>query len=290
MKTSFTIFLAAFALTQITGCIEVRDKDKPENSTGVGVGTNSRHVEDFDLDEPAYLVNGQIMKEQEFRYALSDKNNAIWNDPTSWTITAKHFHLGKKAILYTLGNNLTVKAESLVGDSGQIATFPEGMIRQGRNGRNGGEILISATEASGTLSFVMRGEDGAAGLHGKDPDESKRGGYLPQIIGTKPVQMLQDVPTRGKPGYPGGDGFQGGNAGRVILQIPLTPNFKTYQECPGGKGGAYGEGGRGGDPLPDKTFGSIDPNLVGETGPHGKPGSDGLTDNNCVLLNPPAKY
>lgn len=216
--------------------------------------------------------------------------------------------LGKNAKLITQGLNVRFEVKELIAEDAEILTFKSDQYAPlGSNGRRGGNVEIVAENAIGNLRIVMQGEHGGMGFNGREPDESLRGPkgatgrsalWILNSIGS-PLYILARRAENGAPGgqalpgYPGGNGFRGGDCGTALVKITNEQDFHlVFQRQPGsggdgGPGGAGGPGGFGGDPgvetMPHYNGPPVHnytvPGPMGAQGPQGPKGARGPSGN-----------
>ena len=294
MKKSLTIILSIFALTQIIGCIEVRDKNSDDPVLkSANVSSDEVAEQDMTIDEPVYYVGGKFLHEKEFQYAQTDKNNPLWKVQASWNKKISKLTLGKNAVIYTMGANVHLEVDNLISDGAQITTFPIGSTAvEGQVGKSGGHIYLEVNKAEGFLSIVMRGQNGGKGFKGDNPDNSKNGVCDSKNISDpatkyKLASMIVKTPTAGATGNKGHDGFRGGDSGTfalVVLDRNSYDLFKTnlYKDAIPGLGGVGGDGGDGGKQGVCPGI-PLDSKLDGGTGPQGDHGPDGSVEKSCFV-------
>lgn len=224
--------------------------------------------------------------------------------------------LDSRSILSTEGKDVTLKIKRLVSSEGQISTFIDESIA---DGKNGGFIRILADSAQGKLTINLIGRKGRSGekalehkskeqiagvtngIHG----ENGREAFRDKCISCQKQPTNGGNGSKGIVGYPGGNGGQGGSSGsgELIIQSPSQLILNViHKPGLGGKGAPGGSGSDGGLPgiagqiiRIDGFFGNtlkfvchnpsnpyIDPckpaidGLKGERGDFGPNGIDGL--------------
>lgn len=275
MKTAYFISVSLILLTACS--VKVQDKETAP-------------------EVPAQELNELIVeKEFSFPRALVQSEKIV--------LRYDRLVLHSGAQLITQGGNLRIEVGELIADQAFIRSFKEGQkAAQGQAGRNGGNLELIVGKASGHLTLEMRGEDGSDGRNGQAPDEKLRG--TKGINGKNAVyingtSLIQHGKIRvasaeggggggtGLRGYPGENGFRGGDSGNLILKIDRKENFglKTLKS-PGrgglaGVGGAGGKGGFGGDPGKDLLVPNLNtsPGPQGADGPQGPDGIPGIPGN-----------
>ena len=188
--------------------------------------------------------------------------------------------------IQTNEHDLTILTDEFISNDSFIHNFPEGQTSLEKiDGKSGGHVLVKAKTAKGTLSLILRGENGGfvpqreisrreldklsgrPGTYGNPAIyKTECGGlYIPTFIFGN-ITLHKDCwvkcflhPTRGgdgengRPGYPGYEGKRGGNSGSFSLQAFDLSDFHLakIQKVPGlgsrgGKGSLGGPGGEGG--------------------------------------------
>lgn len=217
----------------------------------------------------------------------------------SIAIVAEQIFFLEKYPLITNGNPVTIKARSIFVEPGaRIETFPQGQQANPRtHGRDGGEILIEADEIQGDLVIRLHGEDGGQATQ-PEPIEARPSKQAPgassEVISFNRcnhrvgdcVELhrcqgeARDGPAgaQGYPGQPAIAGFNGGNAGSLIIRVKKSIEaFNLKIETRPGKGsppsepGIGGPGGEGGEP--GATFSPCE--HVAKKGPPGGAGPIG---------------
>ena len=227
----------------------------------------------------------------------------------------ERIYFAEGARLVTNGKSITLNVEKLVANSGIIETFTADEAAKAApietRGRSGGAIKISAQEATGRLSVVLRGTKGGQGDRGVDataegpkgPD-SVNATFVNLIFPSNRVCIQDGTPAgRGGEGPKGGTsrpGSPGGSTGYLDLRVakPADPEHAisvNVERLPG-QGGDPGEGGKGGPGGPGGnavgTNCAHQPYPAGERGPEGPRGDLGPTgavgsvDKSCVVVAP----
>lgn len=171
----------------------------------------------------------------------------------------------KDSELVTNGFQVQINAEILVSEGGHLSTFVNGTTSaQNVHGRSGGEIKLSAKQASGFLFINMRGENGANGANGSNAPNK----VWPLISGGN-----------------GGAGTNGGFSGRVYISLPSDLKVQV-QHFPG-QPGQGGPGGIGTETerciRGNKEFDSYCDKFHGDNGSAGSPGAPGAMGQTCFL-------
>lgn len=238
----------------------------------------------------------------------------------SGKVDAKDFDFSNVARLYFMkdsvitshGEDLKIQAKELIAEDGsRIETFPKGAVGfNDKPARAGGEIEITATDASGSLEVNLRGENG--GRWTTEPqslanNESYRGskgakGSPGATISIPRFNVICAKPpgdggpgSDGKSGLAGFGGINGGDSGHLDVNIRHGGGFKiSHHREPGiggqgSIGGVGGPGGLGGDPgerllfCPEAKRG---PNgNIGHRGPNGGDGTSGNPGHVCLKLS-----
>lgn len=287
---SVICFLTVLSCLALGACgVEVRTPHDEDNSP------------DLVVDQPLYIYQGQII-DQNARDEMTAE--PAQDDSTPIELKFHELRISKNAALYTMGQNVHIVVENLIGEEGaMITTFPAKQTApMGHAGRSGGKLVIEVQHAEGSVLFAMRGEIGGQGLAGMAPDASKKGAEgrvgdafigLPEGTCINQNQVNGHDGATGLPGYQGGTGFVGGDSGELELTLPDADDFSySVRGIPGaggagGMGGDGGEGGTGGPPSNStlKCFHSGKQGAQGPQGPRGNQGSPGIKQAVCVNQN-----
>lgn len=198
------------------------------------------------------------------------------------------------AKVQTHGFNLKIKTDKVFSENAEIFTFPRGQ-KAPLDGRNGGNLNLVATEATGNLRITMRGENGGDGIDGRayetraaDGAQGSAGAHdcaraFGQIVRcwctSSPGPGVEGAD--GLIGRPGSDAGKGGNSGAVVVNVMTDHNFRLNVEQEAGISGNPGHGAEGqeggiggapGNPTSDACGGSH----PGQNGKRGQSGIDGL--------------
>lgn len=220
--------------------------------------------------------------------------------------------------LRTNGFDVEIQTSELISKKGIIETFPEGQkANLNIDGRNGGNLIINATSAHGSLKVFMRGEHGGDGAKG--PAFSDRaasgaaageGSYFCECVGMHcdgPLVLSTKIQARtcycevsggnagnGANGVQGRKGLparKGGSSGNLKINIRDGSGFlvETYKSIglagQPGEGGDGQLGGLGGTSSGAKCSGK--PGGGGATGPKGDVGDksqDGELQTICLYI------
>lgn len=220
--------------------------------------------------------------------------------------------------LETNGFNIEIQTNELIANKGIIETFPEGLkAKPNIDGRDGGNLIINANSAHGSLKIYMRGEHGGDGTKGpafsnRAPDGATagEGNYMCDCVGRLcdgPVSTEPQIQGRvcmcestGKNAGNGTDGAKGnkglparkgGGSGNLKINIKDGAGFLVETFKSSGVAGVPGEGGDGqpggigGPKASGKCSGN--PGGGGATGPKGDGGDkadDGKLGTICVYI------
>jgi|GEM_PF-5333852 hypothetical protein len=251
-------FLAVFLFLFLTGCIKFRNPNEENAPEEV----NIQNLEEATIRGEMFLYTGRLMPKEEFLAALEENKKAIEpvKEDVDVILRFRKLRLEKDAALYTMGKNVVLNITLLEADSGsRIATFPEGLTAEMNVvGRSGGDLKVYVEKAEGVLNFEVRGEAGGKGRTGPDPDDRLRGSNgnnspaiqvpVPKSGGWRCAQETNlERGGKGKQGYPGDNGRDGGNSGKLYVQIIDDSTFDFTVKRVAGAPGARGAGGRGGE-------------------------------------------
>ncbi len=310
------------------------ENDQIENikisSENFWVAQKKSNEENFNHDF-GYFENGVFKVIESFK--IQYPQDLIIKEATKWSAIKNHFeqdqlgkftlkkfhrlYLEEKSALITEGENINLTLNDFYANNAAIETWPDGQkAAAGKNGRNGGQIVIMTKNAAGRLHINLRGEagadgqagqndeklNGAPGLPGIDhelhivPAHSNCAYCFPQVTCSKP-------PTNGGPGGPGvkghrgTSGYQGGNTGFILLHYLKNSDFNWDLNIFPGAGGQGGNGGRGGTGGPggkagesmmmsttstNKSPGPCIPAYDGQKGKNGEDGDAGENGRNGI--------
>lgn len=220
------------------------------------------------------------------------------------------FFVNKPKIL-TNGKNLIIKTDSLLSDEAEITSFPQGIKAPlETSGLGGGLVHINAKTAIGHVRIYLRGQHGGDGISGlpwesraADGPGGRSGAHdcLRSYIGGPLKCWCTRQPSNGADGVPGAKGRngtqpgQGGNSGKILVEITDPSEFvvEPFQEIGlagnSGKGGPGQEGGEGG-PAGDRSSNECSRARGGYKGPTGPQGDDapiainGSTETLCISI------
>lgn len=174
--------------------------------------------------------------------------------------------------LRTNGFNIEIQANELIANKGIIETFPEGIkANLNTEGRTGGNLIINANSAHGSLKIFMRGEHGGDG--GKGPAYASRaadgaaagdGNLFCDCVGRscmgpvstdpRPMASFCSCDSMGRDGGNGANGVKGnkgfparngGSSGNLKINIKDGAGFLVETFKSNGIAGLPGEGGDG---------------------------------------------
>jgi hypothetical protein len=181
-----------------------------------------------------------------------------------------------------MGGNARIHAASFDAEPGAlIATFPEGQTANTMTaGHAGGALILDFKEALGVVAIEMRGENGGTGAPGMKPDEALAGKAFPLPgLGTFGCD-------KGKKGYPGSVGYDGGNTGTLELHYASLENhFHAEVKRFVGAGGEGGAGGDGGAPVQECLGRPDAAKNYGPQGDSGPSGAKGLEQPYCIFTS-----
>jgi len=279
-----TIFCSCF----VACGVELRNSHPQDESTS-----------DLVITGPMYIYQGKVIDEETLN-AFIDKPDTDNDMPVE--LKFRNIQISAEGVLYTLGQNVHLVADTLMGEEGAvITTFKSTQAApEGHAGRPGGKLVIQIQQAQGQVTFAMRGEIGGQGLPGEKADALLAGADGAKIVRLNfmqtnycagPIDGQDGQP--GKTGYPGHPGFVGGDSGDFQLEVSDTRDFSyVIMKIPGaggsgGLGGPGGEGGHGGPPA-DKTCGNLigkpgKQAAAGPAGPQGVSGAEGRKQPACVV-------
>lgn len=280
--------------------------------TACGVELRNSHSPDTEapdliVDGPMYVYQGKVIAEDDFNAFIENADadsETDTSDVTPAELKFRNIQISENGVLYTLGQNVHLVADTLNSEEGGvITTFKEKQkASQGHAGRSGGQLVLEIQQAQGSLRVEMRGESGGQGLPGEDPDDALNGadGAPGADLGVTVVGNVCSVRGNdggdgqpGKAGYPGHPGFVGGDSGELQLEIQDMGDFSYDIVKIPGEGGLGGPGGRGGDGgqggAPGKAY---CPRAIGNSGnqapdglvgPAGVQGASGRKQPACIM-------
>ena len=232
-------------------------------------------------ETPSVAENSEQISEEETTILLEDlelsENLVIQNRKVVLNMVT----------IQTLQYDLTIISEEFISNHSFIQSFPEGQTAKDKiDGRNGGQVLIKAKAAKGSLGLTLSGENGGY-VHKRPISRRERGKlsgrnggngydaiydtwcrdfYIPLGLGLLPGKIVIDKdcwqecrvnPTRGgngedgRQGYPGYDGKRGGDSGSFYLQAFNLSDFHLTDVQKtiglGSRGGKGSAGGYGGE-------------------------------------------
>lgn len=191
----------------------------------------------------------------------------------------------KDVVINTKNFLLKIKADQLVAPNLNIISFnSDDNSREGLSGQNGGLIDLKLRTGVGSIHIQMRGQNGGRGATGAEVPPDVIISCSP-IIGGQACDPVALVPNPQKPeNYPvalpgrsGGQGFPGGNAGSVLIEITQTHQLKFTHTIEPGLGGEGGPGGPGQMVIRDNIT------YYGKTGNVGAKGPEGMSGSYCFL-------
>lgn len=171
---------------------------------------------------------------------------------------AHRIFIAKSLILKTMSFNLYISAEEVVSDGGLITNFSKESIPfREQNGRSGGSIKLSAEKATGSLRFLLNGEDGGDGRDG--------------VLGFSGQHL----------GCAGSNGGLGGNSGALDIRLRDGRQFFVTTDVQVGSGGKAGRRGFVSPQTPSAY--AVHPPCQHDAsdGRDGRPGAKGLI---CLQL------
>lgn len=246
-------------------------------------------------------------------YVVRENENILTEDKT---IQLGRLYLSKTPLL-TFGHNIHLQVDTIYSDEGKIESFPQNTkADQGKDGRHGGNLMITANRAIGNLKITMRGENGGDGIKGASYASRAQDGMAPtegHIVcecvkcpkGHKTV-LAVITPMRecgcgrlgqagqsgrdGEKGKTGGRSGDGGNSGVLKAHILDGGAFQILAEAFNGVSGNAGLGGDGQDggiALDGKGDCSGPKGSNGQKGPQGdlgEKGRDGMKELLCIYI------
>ena len=239
------------------------------------------------------------------------------------TLSVNRLFIGEVP-LRTNGFDVEIQTNELISKKGIVETFPEGLKAAiNVDGRSGGNLIVNAASAHGSLKVYMRGEHGGDGAKGPAfPDRAASGTpagagfYFCECVG-RTCNLIQSAPEKtiqgrscycestGSDAGNGANGVQGrkglparkgGNSGNLKINIKdgsgfLIESFKSIGLAgQPGEGGDGQLGGLGGTTSGVKCAGK--PGGGGATGPKGESGDwsqDGELQTICLYVASEAK-
>ncbi len=222
-------------------------------------------------------------------------------------ILIQKLNLSNGTHLYLEDYSGLIQIDQLQSANGIIQTFPQGAKASNDvPGRPGGKVELLLNSAVGNLTIRMFGEAGGNGSPGAPPDEKIQGKagqpgnpatyFEPATINPSLKLAYCQTPPgnghdggRGRQGYPGNAGANGGDSGFAKVELlnhsdfEIQSFYKAGQKGFGGPGGAGGLGGIGGPAgsIAAKIMATItycEPaaaGATGGTGDQGHPGGEG---------------
>lgn len=287
--------IAAVAVTQLCGCIELRDKNKSAQNADIPPVVAVQKFSDQVVDEEMFIYDGKILNAQDLEKAKRENaeiKKVVKND---FDLKFDRLTITDRGVLYTLGNNVRFHVHDFKANSGAIATFPEGQTAANdQEGRSGGYILLDVDQAEGFLNIFMRGERGGKGSDGAPPDASLKG-HRGENADSCAAPNPKVKGENGNKGHNGLSGGKGGDSGALEVKIKNDTDFTYNPQLIPGLGGAFGRGGDGGEGGDDGLY--LGPNCFfsnqdvngnryhgkkGDSGIDGHPGSPGAKQTICV--------
>lgn len=201
--------------------------------------------------------------------------------------------------IQTNGKNLKLKSDKLISDNAEVFSFQSG-AKNGPtlNGASGGLVAIYSKVAVGNLKIQLRGQSGGDGYDGvsftaraQDGSSGRKGDH--ECVAAKvggisvggPLKCLcTRNPTDGTPGANGEQGRpgikagDGGNSGKIIVEIEEPSKFvvEPFQDVGlGGRSGVGGPGQEGGEGGPAGDSSSNECQTA-KQGPKGATGAKGI--------------
>lgn len=267
MKQLIYLIVLSLTVLAFSACVEIRDKN--EEQKPVRVKSFSSVV----IDEPHILVRGELVALRNFSGAFMPDPKAI-ADQTTYQLNFEHLMLKENGAIYTMGADLQMTVNELDALGGVISAFPVESTFSNTSGRAGGNFKLIVAKARGRLGIHWQGAKGGQGPKGAAPTEGMRGQYKELGIGGD-YPSYQCV--KGEKGFPGYPGLQGGNSGKVFIEIADAQGLDLQTSISAGEGGEGGLGGEGGEPH----FQCQEPGPMGERGPRGP---EGQVQTLCVKL------
>lgn len=269
----FFSFVFSLIFLGLTSCIHIEDVDQAPEEPLV---LQTKYIGNLVVEGELFVIDGEILNKEAYEYLQSQTISLEQKktDLETMEIAFQSLTLKKGGVLYTMGGALHLKAHRLLSEGGRIATFPPGQTAPPqKNGRGGGFVYLHVDQAEGELYISLRGENGGAGKPGAKPDIKLQGNDGVAVFGRCGEDAYVTQGERGKQGYPGESGMNGGDTGNFELMISDQEKFKYHLEKIPGQGGVGGAGGRGGE-------GGRTPNVCGMgrapiPGPQGAPGPTG---------------
>lgn len=267
MKQLISMIVLSLTLLAFSACVEIRDKNEEEKPVKV------KSFSSVVIDEPHILIRGELVALRNFSGAFTPDPKAI-ADQTIYQLNFEHLILKESGAIYTMGADLQMTVNELDALGGVISAFPAESTFPNTSGRAGGNFKLIVAKARGRLGIHWQGAQGGQGPNGAPPTEGMRGQY-------KELGLGGDYPSyqcsKGEKGFPGYPGLQGGNSGKVFIEIADAQGLDLQTSIVAGEGGEGGRGGAGGEPhVQCQEAGPI-----GDPGPRGPAGE---VQSLCVKL------
>jgi hypothetical protein len=280
MKASFfkiTVFILV-AATILSGCVRLKDKDEGQGPSGVSV--KSYEIQNLTIDEPMYLVNGQILRGPEAAQIKEENQSREIGALTEYELHFDHLNFKEGGVLYTMGQVVRIFANDLDSREGKIISLPENTVAPLlAEGVSGGAIYLQVQHARGVLSVFMVGGKGGSGIKGATGLAGDgRFGVQSMLLGHNLFVHCQI----GGPGGQGSPGARGGSSGIADIEISDSNNFDLKLSRQGGLGGTGGDGGDGGFAKGPEIGCARNPNVYGRQGARGPQGDNGIVQDVCV--------
>ncbi|MBO9668172.1 MAG: hypothetical protein J7501_15325 [Bdellovibrio sp.] len=275
--------LSLILFLTLPACMKIKDKNEGEDRVPQ---VRILQVRNITIDEPYYLVNGELVRAKDFKQDDEQNLKAHLGDITEYVLNYDHLTLQEGGIIYTMGQIVRIVAKDLESRGGLITTFPDSIpAASNLEGASGGQLMVDIQHARGDLKILMSGQKGGQGLKGDlgTPGKVAIGGGIgdlgPGFGGGGGGGSLATLCRKGQVGGVGKEGARGGPSGVAEILIRDDADFNLEVLRRGGLGGDSGEGGDGGE---GSGVCKKNPSFRGPKGPLGERGPEGQLETVCV--------
>lgn len=275
----------------------------------------------FDVLDSKRVLERTITKTAVIPYDFVVRpDNSVISDNIK--IEANRLYLSEETALFIDGKSVEISANEIYSKGGMIKSFAtegneDATAPLGKDGRSGGNLVLTVNKLYGPLKVDLRGENGGQGIDGapydtraaKGAPAGKGKGYGSPGSADSYCDYGADAGNGaagadGRPGLPGGSGGNSGNVKVSVKQFlplegigtpptdePSRPVVVLLAPGLGAKGGNPGPpqiGGLGGDGNNGSDWDCS--GEKGQPGPDGKPGKpgekgkDGQIGLNCIYI------
>lgn len=281
MKASFfkITLLLLVAATILSGCVRLKDKD--EGNQDPKVSLKSYEIQNLTIDEPMYLVNGELVRRNDFVHAVERNKELPLGSQSEYELHFEQLNFKEGGVLYTMGQVVRIYVNDLDSRAGKIISLPDDTVAPlMADGISGGSILLQVQHARGVLGLFMVGGQGGQGLKGATGADGVASNGVEFRYSRGGVKVFCARGGRGEAGAPGA---RGGSSGTAEVILVDDNNFELSLNRQGGRGGTGGEGGDGGRASgPGGRCLDVANEPRGEIGSRGLQGESGLVQDICV--------